>query len=247
MAMINGFSTRIGACAALFRADHAAKVAQIAAYNSLILYDRIRKLGYPHEYAAIMGVVSEDDAARMYVVGALKASIRRGTARDMADALGRYEDSQVGDRLVSVRGESSLCAEVRRINRLNGVKAGLGTTHRRNMGVVLGSLYVGYDEAVDATAPDVVVSRESYDAAAARIEDAVGAYIAEYVTRLSKTAKASIHKLVTSCCTLDEIARAQSGEAISMRNRLEYLHSNFPARDAITSRELGELLRRYAA
>jgi HrpA-like RNA helicase len=42
--------------------------------------------------------VSELDAARIYTMGALKASIRRGTAKTYTQALERLEMEQVGDR-----------------------------------------------------------------------------------------------------------------------------------------------------
>jgi hypothetical protein len=67
---------RVDACARIFAADKPEKIAQI-------MQDR---------------QVDELTAGRIYTLGALKASIRRGTARTYAEALEHLEYEQVGDR-----------------------------------------------------------------------------------------------------------------------------------------------------
>jgi hypothetical protein len=219
------FMARIGACAVILRSQKAEKVAQIAAEKG----------------------VTEDDVACMYVVGALKAMRRRGSAATLAEALVRYEDAQVGDRAVSVRGEAPIVAEVRRINRINEVRGSGGTTHRRNMGVVLGTIYVGWDAAIAANAPDVVLERNGYNDAVLHIDNIIASYIDEYVTRLSCAARASIRQIVASKASDDAIMSAKRGELAKLKERAKYLHHNFPHADAVTTRELIGLLRRYVA
>jgi hypothetical protein len=209
----------------LYSAEHVAKVKQIAQERG----------------------VSEHDAACMYVMGSLKASVRNGSAPSIIDALERYEDAQVGDRAVSVRGESSTALEVRRIDKANQTKLGSGTTHRRNMGKVLGTLYVEWDESEEQSAIDVVLEREGYDAAVLAMDSAIQAYIDEYVTRLSVTARASISMLVKSAYSIEVIMKGKDVETAKLKERVKYLHHNFPRSGDVTARELLTLLRKYAA
>jgi hypothetical protein len=234
------FEARIGACAAILRDEKPAKVAQIAEARD----------------------VSQDIAARMYVIGALKADVRRGVSRNIAEALERFEGAQVGDRSVSVRGEDSTARDVRRItaynNRPDAIGDGIalvddakpiedtGRRHRRSMGKVLGMMYVEIEGTELRTTPEVILEREGYDAIAVHMEDEIGAYIDEYVTRLSVTARASIRQIVESAYSDDSIMKGKDSESSKLRERVKYLHHNFPHKEAITSRELLGILRQYA-
>ena len=234
------FSRRIDACAAIFSADRPEKVAKIAEDCGC----------------------SEHDAARRYVVGALKASVRRLQARNLSEALEQFEGEQVNDRSVSVQGESALARDVARINRENGreytrivngarevirPEKAAPLSHKRNMGKVLGSLYVEYDASVEASAPDIVYETAERDVYALHIADAISAYINDYVSRLSKTARKTIRDLVASELSEAEIMKGRGEEAAKLRERVKYLHRNFPARDSVTARELVGMLRKYAA
>ena len=218
------WNARIGACAVLFRDQKAEKCAQIAEDCE----------------------VSDDEAARMYVVGSLKNAVRNGTARSLGEALDRYESEQIGDRAVSVHGESPIAREVRRINAYNDAKGGKTASHKRNMGKVLGSLYVEWDASEADSAVDVVIEREGRDAYALHIEDEMTRYFEDYVSRLSMTAKASIRQLVHSSLSVDAIMAGKDSESSRLKERAKYLHHNFPAAEAITSRELLGMLRKYA-
>jgi len=209
------WDARVGACAAILRAEKAAKVIKIAQERA----------------------VSEDDAARMYVVGACKASVRRGTTRTIVDALERYEAEQVGDRAVSVHGEASINREVRRINRINDTQGGKGESHKRNMGKVLGTLYVEIEGAIQSSAIGIETL----------VSAAIDAYIRDYVTRLSKTARASIRDMVHSAYSVDAIMSAKTPQTTKMAKAAKYLHHNFPMADRVTTRELVYLLREHVS
>ena len=236
------FSARIGACAAILRDEKRAKVAQIAESRG----------------------VSEDDAARMYVVGALKNAIRCGASRNYADALDRFEADQIGDRQVSVHGEDATAREVRRINRSNGrgytrimrdgrredidvPNAKPVASHKRNMGKVLGTIYVEWEASEASAAPEIILELAERDAVLLHAEDAIASYIDEYVTRLSSTAKASIRKLVHNAYSVEDIMSGKTDETAKLRERIKYLHHNFPHAEAITAREMLGMLRKYAA
>ena len=200
------WNARIGACAVLLRADKSVKVAQIAENRS----------------------IPEDEAARMYVVGALKASVRRGTANSLGEALERFESDQVGDRSVSVHGEPSIAREVRRINIANETRGGKATTHRRNMGKVLGTLYVEWDAQIAESSVDVVLELEGREAVALHAESVITAYIEDYISRLSTTARASIRDIVKSAYSVDAIMSGKDEGAYKLRERAKFLHRNFP-------------------
>lgn len=219
------FSARIGACAALFRAEKTVKVRQIAEAEG----------------------ISEDEAARRYVVGALKAAVRRGSARNLIEALERYEAEQVGDRAVSIKTEGSLEREVRRINVINETRGSANRSHRRNMGKVLGELYVEYDARIADSALDVIVEREGRDEYVLDISGQIEAYLADYVTRLSRTAQGTIRALVRSAYSVDAIMSGKDGDAAKLKERAKYLHRNFPHNDAITTREMLTMFRNHAS
>ena len=115
------------------------------------------------------------------------------------------------------------------------------------MGRVIGELYVEYDAALAASEPYYTIEREDYDTLVLQAEDAIARYIAEYVTHVSRTARASIHAIVRSAYSIDAIMAAKDSESAKLRASAKYLHHNFPKADAINTRDFIEILRKYAA
>ncbi len=211
------WDARIGACAIMLRADRPAKVAAIA-----------QSAG-----------IDEDSAARRYVVGALKASVLRGTAQNYSDALDRYERAQVGDNHTAPHAESPIVAEVRRINVANEThKARSSRSHRPNMGRVLGELYVGWSAQAAALAPEAM----SEDWAA----DVIARYIEEYIGRLSRTMRGTIRDIVHSRYDDAAIMKGKTPKTEKWRQAIKYMHRNFPHAEDVTARELLGLVRKYA-
>jgi hypothetical protein len=239
---IEGFAERIGACALLWHAEsieHAIKAETIAEARN----------------------VSIDDACRIYITGALKCAIRRGSAKTIRDALETLEYEQVTDRGLSVKGfTNNVNKEVKRLEKMTGdnytrivggkaVVVELGDKpeskpHTKNMGKVLGTLYVEYDAKAASTEPEYMLEYAGMEAAAIDIDSAIGAYIGDYVARLSVTARKAIRDIVASTLSTDDIMRGKDNKLLQ---RAKYLHHNFPKADAITTRELVGLLRQYSA
>lgn len=234
MARIQGFNERIGACAIIWASTHGEKADAIATERN----------------------VDTTTAARMYVTGALKASIRRGTARNYTEALAMFEDEQIGDRSVSVSsGSDALAREVRRINAANGRdytsivngraeyidgKEGApkrATTARRNMGRVLGELYTQWDNTIAAY---------RIDEAPMDIGNEAALYMREYIGRLSDTMRATIRHICEDRRDAAEIMKGETKATAKMRDAVKYMHRNFPQRESVTSTELCELVKKYA-
>ena len=200
------------------------------------------------------------DAAKMYVIGALKAGIRRGTYRTYRDALEAFEREQVGDRGESIGALNELERTVRRINHINATpsteweRALMGSkevtekkNHTRNMAKVYGTLYVQWLEREEYSTVDYVYEMAEHDAQVLKVDSVIGAYIAEYIGRLSPTAQKAIRAIVESAYSTETIATAKEGEAMALRNKLNYLHRGFPKREALSAREFADVLRKYAA
>jgi hypothetical protein len=240
---IEGFAERVGACALLWFAEslaHAVKAESIAEARN----------------------VSIDDASRIYITGALKCAVRRGSARSISDALEIFEAGQVTDRGLSVKGfANSTAKDVKRLEKMTGTdymrivngeailvedisKAEDRKPHTKNMGKVLGSLYVEYDAKAASTEPEYMLEYDGIEAKAIDIDNAIGAYITDYVSRLSVTARKAIRDLVASKLSIDDIMMGTDNKLLQ---RAKYLHSNFPKADDITTRELVVLVRQYAA
>jgi hypothetical protein len=219
------FMARVDGCAWILRTEKKAKMAQIMSVRN----------------------VDEATAARMYVLGALKAAVRRGSSATIADALDRFEEEQIGDRSVSVKAESSILAEVRRIDAANETRTAKGSAHRKNMGKVLGTIYVEWEASEESSAVDVTIEREGYEEAAVHIDSVISAYIDEYVTRLSDTAKGTIKHIVKSHYDTAAIMAGKDKETAKLRECAKYLHRNFPKASVVTTRELIDILRKYAA
>ena len=199
------FSLRIAACARILCEEKSEKMEEIAEERE----------------------VSIETAGAIYVWGVLKSAVRRGTSRTISDALDRFESEQVGDRAVSVHGEAPINREVRRINKINDARGGKGTAHKRNMGKVLGTLYIECDMALEATRPEVVLESEEYNGRVVAMENEISAYIRDYVSRLSRTAKVSISQIVKSKLDAAAImgAKVNSSEYV-LRNKAHKQRNN---------------------
>lgn len=202
------------------------------------------------------------DAAKRYIIGALKAGIRRGTYRTYSDALDALEREQVGDRGESIGALNELERTVRRINHINAKPStewerellnGKEVTELkrrhdvRNMAKVYGSLYVQWIEREDAGTVEYIYETAEHDAEVLKIDSVISAYIREYIGRLSPTAQKAIRLIVESAYNSEAIATAKDGDGKALRNKAEYLHRGFPERKAVSVREFVEILRKYAA
>lgn len=201
------------------------------------------------------------DAAKRYIIGALKAGIRRGTYRTYSDALDALEREQVGDRGESIGALSDIDRTVRRINHINAKPSTawerellngkevteLKRAHSRNMAKVYGSLYVQWIEREDAGTVEYIYETAEHDAEVLRIDSTIQAYMHEYIGRLSPTAQKAIRLIVESAYNSEAIAAAKDGDGKALRNKAEYLHRGFPERKAVSVREFVEILKKYAA
>lgn len=230
---------RVEACAIIAQADKAEKIQGIAASMD----------GDTH------------GAAVRYVLGALKAGIRRGTFRTYEDALDAFERAQVGDRGQVLAPMTELERTVRHINYVNAQpttewerkltgnkKIEVKRSHTRNMAKVMGELYVQWIEREEVNTVAYQVEREEYNRAARDTERHIKAYIMEYVGRLSPTAQKTVREIAASAYGIDEIMGGKGGlEAERLRAKIKYLYKGFPAADALSVREFADIVKRYAA
>ena len=211
------------------------------------------------------------EAATGYVIGALKAGIRRGTYRNYMEALDAFEREQVGDRGDGIGQLNELARDVRRINHINATtptltgfardkldamaepeKQAPKKSHARNMAKVYGSLYVQWDEGEAKLDVDYVMRQNDYNRAVLEVSatgknKAIEAYIAEYIGRLSPTGQKTVREVCNTVLTVDEIMSAKhSDEAERMRNKVKYLFNGFPRHDVMSAREYYEILKAYA-
>ena len=201
------------------------------------------------------------DASKRYIIGALKAGIRRGTYRTYADALDALEREQVGDRGESIGALSDIDRTVRRINHINAKPStewerelistedmnALKRVHSRNMAKVYGSLYVQWIEREDAGNVEYIYETAEHDAEVLKIDSTIQAYMREYIGRLSPTAQKAIRLIIESAYNSEAIATAKDGDGKALRNKAEYLHRGFPERRAVSVREFIDILRKYIA
>lgn len=238
MALSKATMRRIEACAIIAASD---KVEKIEAMAEALECDTI-------------------DAAKRYVIGALKAGIRRGTYRTYTEALEVFEREQIGDRGESIGELSELERTVRRINHINAKPSTVWErelmsakevtekkSHSRNIAKVYGSLYVQWMEREECNTVDYIYETAEHDAHVLKVDSVIGAYISEYIGRLSPTAQKAIRAIVESAYSIEAIATAKDGEAMALRNKLNYLHRGFPKREALSAREFADVLRKYAA
>jgi len=196
--------------------------------------------------------ISVEEASSRYVIGALRQLVRKQIVRTYEEALDRFENEQIGDRERGFTMESSVSREVRRINAINNagnVKLPVKVTapHTRNMAKVYGSLYVQWIDSEESQAVEAVLDAQEYDAMALHMEEHIKAYINEYIGRLSTSGVKAIHELCASRYTVRQIMTAKNGEEKALRNKIEYIHRSFPARDSVSARELARILIKYVA
>lgn len=230
MALSKMVMNRVEACAIIAVADKREKIEQIAASME----------------GDIMG------AARRYILGILKAGIRRGAYRTYSDALEALEREQMGDRQMNVTkgAPDSVAATVARINAVNALpstewehrmvgekKLEVKRSHSRNMGKVYGALYVQWIEEEEKNTVEYAYMRHEYDDAVLDIELHIKAYITEYIGKLSPTSQKAISEIVASRGMVDE----------SIRLKAYRLYKAFPAQDAISASEFVTLIQKYAA
>ena len=115
------------------------------------------------------------------------------------------------------------------------------------MAKVYGTLYVQWMEREEYSTVDYIYETAEHDAQVLKLDSVIGAYIAEYIGRLSPTAQKAIRAIVESAYSTETIATAKDGEAMALRNKLNYLHRGFPKREALSAREFADVLRKYAA
>ena len=236
--MKESMMTRVKACALIATSDKAEKIKEIA-----------EQMDGDTQGAAIR-----------YVLGALKAGIRRGTYRTYEDALDAFERAQVGDRGNSLAPLSELERIVRHINYVNAQattpweKAMTGNkpvqvkrSHSRNMAKVIGELYIQWDNSEAMNTVAYALDADERDARVVNAEKHISAYIQEYIGRLSPTAQKSVREIVASAYTTETIMSADhDADAERLRAKVRYLYKGFPASDAIGVREFAEVLRKYA-
>ena len=225
---------------------------RVEACAIIVAHDKSEKI----EAIAESSDCTKYDAAIRYIIGSLKAGIRRGTYRTYSDALDALEREQIGDRGESIGGLNELERTVRRINHENAkpstqwerelMSAQEVTekkSHKRNMAKVYGALYVQWEEREERSAVDYIYEHDAYT-----VNETIRAYISEYIGRLSPTAQKAVKAIAEAQYSADAIATAKPDtEGYALRNKLNYLHRGFPKREAITAREFGELLQKYAA
>ena len=229
---------RVEACARIAEADKAEKIQGIAASMDGDIHG----------------------AAVRYVLGALKAGIRRGTYRTYEDALDAFERAQVGDRGQVLAPMTELERAIRHINYVNAQptteweramtgnkKIEVKRSHSRNMAKVMGDLYVQWIEREEVNTVEYIAKQEEYNQAAQDTERHIKAYMAEYVGRLSPTAQKTVREIVASAYGIDEIMGGKGGlEAERLRAKVKYLYKGFPASDTLSIREFADIVKRYA-
>lgn len=238
--MNKGMMLRVKACAEIAKVDKAEKIEAIA--------------------ETMDGDI--DGASIRYVLGALKAGIRRGTYRTYEDALDAFERAQVGDRGQSLAMPSPLERTVRHINYINqlpstqwerdllarkGIEVKATKSHARNMAKVMGQLYVQWEDCETMNTVQYAIDADERDARIVNTEKHIAAYVREYIGRLSPTAQKAVREIVESAYTAETICKAErDADAERIRNKANYLHRGFPARDALSAREFVDVLKKYA-
>ena len=229
---------------------------RVEACAIIVAHDKSEKI----EAIAESSDCTKYDAAIRYIIGSLKAGIRRGTYRTYSEALDALEREQIGDRGESIGGLNELERTVRRINHENAKPSTqweielMGSkevtekkSHKRNMAKVYGSLYVQWETKEKESTVDYVYENAERETAILHMDSTIRAYIHEYIGRLSPTAQKAVKAIVEARYSADAIATAKPDtEVYALRNKLNYLHKGFPKREAITAREFGELLQKYA-
>jgi hypothetical protein len=119
--------------------------------------------------------------------------------------------------------------------------------HTVNMGKVLGTMYVRWEEKTAETTLDTLFNRVT-DAAGDCIQNDLQLYFADYTQRMSKTVKNRIAELQRYAGDIKALVSAK-GRAAPETSRLakfvSNLHQHFDHKDALTVSEFAGLLKRY--
>jgi hypothetical protein len=194
---------RIDACGIIFQADHEEKIADIMETRN----------------------VDEQEAARIYIIGTLKAMKRRGEARSYKEAVALLEERQVAGRHARIGEARNLDREVARINALNyteparifrpgfivdgngnarahlfpmGVVANRipqGRLESKNMCKVLGTIYTQWEARTARNDPALLQEAQELEAAKDHVAKHLRLYFTEYMSRLSKTVQGKVQAL----------------------------------------------------
>ena len=171
--------------------------------------------------------ITQDEAAIMYTIGALKAAKRRGTARNYNEALDALEAEQVGDRGNRITRSVSADDTARTVTKINRINAGnrndpvyLVSTDsgkswtpfysiiqekpevsNRRIGKVIGTLYSEWEEREAQADPAEEFNRRErleLEANAAQVKRNLDLFFNEYQNSLSKTVQERLIELVQS-------------------------------------------------
>jgi hypothetical protein len=247
------------------------QMARVTACAHLFMDSREEKI---NGIAADKGV-TPIEAATIYTLGALKAAIRRGTARNYREALDRLEAEQVGDRgdrLLRTVSMDDTARMIARINRANAGNSSIPDYYRstdngaswtphypaqatkpanttdRAAGRVLGTLYTQWEERQADTDLDVVMGKAEMDARTAQIERNLTLFFAEYVSRLSRTSKVRLYDLVGSKIDPAYLT-SRKGQADPETKGLAWgaahLFKGFTHKAGLTCRNFIDMVRRY--
>lgn len=222
---------RIDACALVYMADKPEKIAAIKEYVD----------------------VSEFVAGRMYTIGAIKGSLRRGTARNWTEAVELVELEQTGE---SVRAHyaTPLQREVARIEQMNGedytqikkgclpVHVGKGTderletkkTHLRDIARAHGKIKVEYEARVDAYTVE-------YDFMARNADTMARAIVVSW-SNGTKAQKKTVARILESDASAADISSGYGSELVSLRNAIRHNLTN-----KVVTADIVELVRKYCA
>jgi hypothetical protein len=194
---------RVDACGIIFQADHEEKIADIMDARN----------------------VDAQEAARIYIIGTLRAMKRRGEARSYKEAVELLEERQVAGRHAQIGEARPFDREVERINAINyeeparifrpgfivddngaaeyhlfpmGVVANKlpqGRLESKNMGKVLGTLYTQWEAKTAQNDPALLQEAQELEAAKDHVAKHLRLYFKEYMSRLSKTVQGKVQAL----------------------------------------------------
>lgn len=249
---------RVRACAILFLAGtRAQRIAEIAGAKGIDL----------------------ESASVMYTIGALKRAKRQGTARSYEEALEKLEAEQVGDRGSQITKTLSADQTARQIARINRINAGerfsmdgvhyihdydnIVNVDGRQEAVshfavidgkekpepkpskVIGTLYAEWEDRQKKTGDSAQVMINN------SIDKNLKLFFADYVARLSKTAKKRLYELAesdTDPALLMGKGKESGDKALRRESWGAYtLYSGFPHKESVTGVEYVNLIRSHVA
>jgi len=246
---------RVQACAILFMAgSRAQRIAEIADAKGIDL----------------------ESASVMYTIGALKRAKRQGQARNYAEALEKLEAEQAGDRgsrIVKTLSADNTARKIARINRINeGERFSVDGVHYiydyDNIVNINGEKkaigHFAIIEGKEKTEPkpckaigtlyaEWEARQKKNDPLESMINDGIDKnlklFFADYVSRLSKTAKKRLYEIVES--TTDPALLMgkgkQSGDPALRRESwgAYTLYSGFPHKESVSGIEYVNLVRAH--